>query len=216
MPLLPHFLCCLSPPKPHSPPQHPALTTLSPAFLLSCPLPLSVTHLLPLGSICCFNPSSQPSHPASAPRWTYQNSGFQLFPRRGWQQKPPWGCLPGAVLCWKQPPAHVGWGLVTDFCLNVHLDALGAGSLPGPAQGQLFICATAEGGRGWHAVALSCCWHLELHSLTASPVGGWNCGQTRPLHPNWCQVAAQIHWVIIIEESGCCVSGKASVRGHKD
>lgn len=63
----------------------------------------------------------------------------------GGSRKPPWGCLPGAVtsvLCWEQPAARVGWGLVMDVCLDVHLKALGAGTLPAwpsSAQGQLVV-----------------------------------------------------------------------------
>ena len=84
-------LCLLQPAcppqEPPSPPPRPAATTLG-SGLSSAPIPL-VCHsqLLPRGLICYSNSSSQPSYPVSAPRCTYQNRGFQLFPRRGWEQK---------------------------------------------------------------------------------------------------------------------------------
>lgn len=77
----------LSPQEPHSP-QHPALATLG-SGLLSALSPWSLCHsqLLPPGSICYFNSSFQPSYPVSAPRCTYQNRRFQLFPLCGWEEK---------------------------------------------------------------------------------------------------------------------------------
>lgn len=85
-------LCCLL--QSACPPKNPTRldTLLWPCLvqgfrLLPSPWSLCHSQLLPLGSICYFNSSSQPSYPVSAPRCTYQNRRFQLFPLRGWEEK---------------------------------------------------------------------------------------------------------------------------------
>lgn len=82
-----HPVCVLPPPNPTC-----LNTLLWPCLvqgfcLLPSPWSLCHSQLLPPGSICYFNSSSQPSYPVSAPRCTYQNRRFQLFPLRGWEAK---------------------------------------------------------------------------------------------------------------------------------
>lgn len=101
-------LCCLL--QSAHPPKNPTrLDTLLWPHLVQgfCPLPspwsLCHSRLLPPGLICCFNSSSQPSYPVSAPRGTYQNRRSQLFPLRGWEEKatlgmPSWGGDFGVLL----------------------------------------------------------------------------------------------------------------------
>lgn len=98
--LPPHFLqdadsCLYCLPQSACPPKNPTHlldTLLWPRLVqgfrpLLSPWSLCHSQLLPPGSICYFSSSSQPSYPVSAPRCTCQNSCFQLFPLRGWEEK---------------------------------------------------------------------------------------------------------------------------------
>lgn len=83
--------CCNQPVPPKNP-THLLSTLLRPRLVQSFHLLLSTwflchSQLLPPGLICYFNSFSQPSYPVSAPRCTYQNSRFQLFPLCGWEEK---------------------------------------------------------------------------------------------------------------------------------
>lgn len=101
--------------------------------------------------------------------------GFSFSLGVGGSRKPPWGCLPGAAtsaLCWTQPSARVGQGLVTDAWLNVHWNALGAGTLPAwPSLAPVTstgtgICGTTRvtgAGTLWRCPAAGICSSTALH-----------------------------------------------------
>lgn len=105
-----------------------------PAFTLSCPLGLSVTHGCSLQAH--FAVSIHPPSPHILPQLPDVLTKTVLFSFVlcvGGKRKPPSGCLPAAVtsaLCCIKASAQVERGLVTDLQLSMCLNALGAVALP--------------------------------------------------------------------------------------
>lgn len=143
------------------------------AFVPSCPLGRSVTPSCSLQARFAISIHLLSPHILSQlPDVLIKTDVFSFSLHMGGRRKPPSGCLPGAVtsaFCCIKASAHVEWGLVTDVRLSVHLNVLGAVTLP---------AWTSSGARDKHSINvmaqarvtgdMSCCWDTCCFASGAS------------------------------------------------
>lgn len=161
-----------------------------------------------MGFVCCFNSSSQPSYPVSAPRWIYPNSCCQLFPLSWGEEKATLRSLPGVLtstFCCIGAWAHVGWGLVTGIWFRVHLRALEGMTASGWPSSEVgtdpevlqvwYRHGDREHGTLWCGPRSSGAPQLQSTEMLWC-ISGCKCGLSRIMATNWHWIAGKMHCVI--------------------